>query len=109
LKIFFDSGEVARTCNDDEMRVGRYGVAMAGAIRRRLGEMTAVSHLAELRWVPAARLRYDSAQGGGYYLVSLGPAGDLLMRPRDDPAPVLDDGRVDENVVRSVVIAAIVT
>ena len=49
--------------------------------------MTAVSHLAELRWVPAARLRYDSAQGGGYYLVSLGPAGDLLMRPRDDPAP----------------------
>jgi hypothetical protein len=113
LKIFFDSGDVARTCNDDEMRIGRYGVALADAIRRRLGEIAAVPYLAQLRRVPAARLRYGTArhgtaQGSWYYLVSLGPAADLLMRPRDDPAPVLDDGRVDENVVRAVVIAAIV-
>ncbi|GAB3163213.1 hypothetical protein GCM10027161_75310 [Microbispora hainanensis] len=108
LKIVFGDGEVARTCNDDDERVSRYGPTLAMTIRRRLGEIAAVASLAELRRLPAARLRHHPNSGNGYLLVSLGGSADLLVRPRDDPAPTLTDGRLDEHAVRALVVAAIV-
>ncbi|TKA00509.1 hypothetical protein FCI23_42620 [Actinacidiphila oryziradicis] len=108
MKILFGDGEVARICNDDDVRRSRYGPALASTIRRRLGEISAVTHLAELRRLPATRLRRHPDRGDGYLLISLGATADLLVRPRDDPAPALPDGRLDEHAVRALVVTAIV-
>jgi len=108
LKILFEDGEVARICNDDDVRRSRYGPMLASTIRRRLGEITAVTHLAELRRLPAARVRHHPTHGNGYLLISLGATADLLVRPRDDSAPALADGRLDEHAVRALVVTAIV-
>ncbi|MFD3375819.1 MULTISPECIES: hypothetical protein [unclassified Streptomyces] len=108
LKILFGDGELARICNDDDVRRSQYGPALASAIRRRLGEISAVAHLAELRRLPAARLRHHPTRGNGYVLISLGPAADLLARPRDAPTLVLPDGRLDEQAVRALVVTEIV-
>ncbi|MGW4420482.1 hypothetical protein [Streptosporangium sp. NPDC004631] len=108
MKILFGDGEVARVCIDDDVRRSYYGPALTATIRRRLGKIAAVTHLAELRRLPAARLRYHPGSGSGYLLISLGTTANLLVRPRDDPAPTLADGRLDEHTVHDLVVTAIV-
>ncbi|MFJ8967033.1 hypothetical protein ACIRG5_47380 [Lentzea sp. NPDC102401] len=107
MKIFFDSSELARVCNDDGERAQVYGEPLASTLRRRLGEISAASHLAELRRFPAVRLRQDATRGDGSLLVALGRVADLRVRPRYDPPPILPDGRLDEFEVRELVVAAI--
>lgn len=104
MKITFGSPEIAQVCNDDTLRVARFGPALSAAIRRRLGQITAVAHLAELRLLPAARLRPDSTRTG-FLLVALDATADLLTRPRDAPAP--PEGGMDEHAVRGLLITDI--
>ncbi|MET8682221.1 hypothetical protein ABZW18_32790 [Streptomyces sp. NPDC004647] len=106
MKVLFKDGELAWTCNDDAARRDRYGPALASIIRRRLGEISAVTHLAELRQLPAARLR-PGPKNDGHLLISLGATADLLVRPRDDPSPLRPDGQLDEYAVRAIIITAI--
>ncbi|MFF9601729.1 hypothetical protein ACF1GY_05545 [Streptomyces sp. NPDC014684] len=107
LKILFASDDLARSCNDDSVRTERYGPALAATIRRRLCEVNAVTHLGELRRLPGARLRRHPARNDGSMLISLGPAADFLVHPRDDPPPTLLDGGLDEARVRTLVVLAI--
>src|SRR4051812_8097537 len=108
MKIYFGNSELSRTCNDDGVRRDYYGSALAATIRRRLGEITAIPHLAELRRLPAAQLRHHPDRGNTQLLIALGAAADLLAHPRDDPIPVLAAGRLAEHAVRALVITAIV-
>lgn len=104
MEITFASPEIAQVCNDDALRVARFGPALSAAIRRRLGQIAAVAHLAELRLLPAAQLRPDRTQAG-FLLVALDATADLLTRPRDAPAPPAEG--MDERAVRSLLIADI--
>lgn len=107
MKIFFASSELARVCNDDQERVHVYGEPLASRLRQRLGEISAVPRLVDLRRLPAARLRHDSTSLDGSMLIALGRVADLRVRPRYDPLPILPDGRLDELEVRELVVAAV--
>lgn len=110
LKIVFGSAELARSYNSDTERLRIYGAGLAPVLRRRLGEIAAAGHLGELRSVPATELRVDPTGSGGpgdWLLVSLDRSADLRVRPRDDPAPVLADGRLDEVAVLDLLVGAV--
>lgn len=107
MKIFFVSSELARVCNDDQERVHMYGEPLASRLRQRLGEISAAPHLADLRRLPATRLRHDSMSLDGAMLIALGRVADLRVRPRYDPLPILPDGRLDEIEVRELLVAAV--
>jgi plasmid maintenance system killer protein len=101
VKIFFVDETLARFCNDDAARERRFGPAVAYVLRRRLAQIDAAEHLAELRQIPAIRLRTFS---NDELTVALGTAADLQMRPRDDPPPRLDDGSLHERAVHTLLI-----
>lgn len=101
VEIFFVDETLARSCNNDEARERRFGSPLAHVLRRRLAQIDAAEHLAELRHIPCIRLRTFADDK---LTVALGAAADLLMRPRDDPAPRLDDGSLHERAVRTLLI-----
>ena len=107
LKIVFMSAELARSCNDDEERLRVYGPQLAPMLRRRLCEISAAGHLAELRSLPAARLRADPVRQDGWLLVALGRWADLRVRPREEPLPTLSDGRLDEVRIRELLVSEV--
>lgn len=95
VKISFVDAELALACNDDALRAKRFGPVLAPVLRRRLAELAAASHLAELRGLPQARLR---RRPGGLLLVALGPTADLRLRPGGDPPPPPEEAPVDRAV-----------
>ena len=107
VEIVFEDAELARVCNNGHARRDRLGLDGATTLLRRLGQMAAAAHLADLRQVAAARLRPATNGDCFTLLVSLGDHGDLVVRPRDDPPVILDDGALNEHAVRAVLIAAI--
>jgi plasmid maintenance system killer protein len=106
VEISFVDVEVARTCNDDDLRVRRYGPALAAVLRRRLAEIDAAAHLADLARLPAARLRAHP-DDLHLLLVSLGPTADLHLRPRAAPLPHQPDGTLHFTDVRAVLVTDI--
>ncbi|MEU6540986.1 hypothetical protein ACWC9X_12645 [Streptomyces asoensis] len=107
MDIAFVDAELARACNSDAARRAHFGPEAAVALHRRLGEMAAAAHLADLRHLAAARLRSGPPEDRFARLVSLGVYGELLVHPRDSP-PVLDpDGLLDEHSVRALIVTAI--
>ena len=101
VKIFFVNEALARSCNDDAVRERRFGTPVAQVLRRRLAQIDAAEHLAELRHIPAIRLR---AFADDKLTVALGATADLQMRPRDDPPPRLEDCSLYEHAVRTLLI-----
>lgn len=108
MKIIFGSAELARRCNDDQERLQVYGPKLAATLRRRLCQISVAAHLAELRTVPAARLRDDPERPEGWLLLALRERTDLRIRPREDPLPRLGDGRLDEVGIRELLVADVV-
>jgi plasmid maintenance system killer protein len=108
LRIIFESAELARRCNEDHERLQAYGPKLASALRRRLGEITAAEHLAELRSVPAARPRTDPVREDGSLLIMLRESADLRVRLRPEPPPRLGDGRLDEAAIRELLVSDVV-
>ncbi|MFE6829081.1 hypothetical protein [Streptomyces sp. NPDC057690] len=107
VDIAFDDAELARVCNSDAARRARFGPEAAAALHRRLGQMAAADHLADLHRLAAARLRPDPADSGVSRIVSLGDHGHLVVRPRDDPPAAHLDGTLDEHSVRALIVTAI--
>ncbi|MDK1348944.1 hypothetical protein QNO09_37975 [Streptomyces sp. 378] len=107
VNIAFDDAELARVCNSDAARRARFGPEAAATLHRRLGQMAAADHLADLHRLAAARLRPDPADSGVSRIVSLGDHGHLVVRPRDDPPTAHRDGTLDEHSVRALIVTAI--
>ncbi|GHB75612.1 hypothetical protein GCM10010377_77510 [Streptomyces viridiviolaceus] len=107
VDIAFNDAELARVCNSDAARRARYGPEAAVTLHRRLGQMAAADHLADLHHLAAARLRPDPTDSGVSRIVSLGNHGHLVVRPRDDPPATHHDGALDEHSVRALIVTAI--
>jgi proteic killer suppression protein len=108
LRIIFGSVELAHSCNDDQERLRVYGPELANALRRRLCQIEAAGHLAELRSVPAARLRADPTSPEGWLRVGLRQSADLRARPREEPPPRLSDGRLDEVRIHELLVSDVI-
>ncbi|UWE10194.1 hypothetical protein [Actinacidiphila bryophytorum] len=100
MEISFVDSDLAQACNDDAVRAQRFGPVVAPVLRRRLSELAAAVHLAELRRLPQARLR---GYADGRLLVALGPAADLHLRAGGDP-PRLADGQLIEWAVHALLV-----
>ncbi|MDX3637137.1 MULTISPECIES: hypothetical protein [Streptomyces] len=107
VDIAFDDAELARVCNSDAARRARFGPEAAATLHRRLGQMAAAAHLADLRHLAAACLRPGPPGDRLARLISLGVHGDLLVHPRDAPHALGRDGTLDEHAVRALIITAI--
>ncbi|MEW2079733.1 hypothetical protein AB0941_40450 [Streptomyces sp. NPDC013433] len=107
VDIAFNDAELARVCNSDTTRRALYGPEAAATLHRRLGQMAAADHLADLHHLAAARLRPDPSDSGVSRIVSLGNHGYLVVRPRDDPPATHHDGTLDEHSVRALIVTAI--
>lgn len=105
MEIYFWDAELAAVCNQDMARERRFGPIRAQALRRRLAQIAAAAHLADLRQVPAARLRPHA--DGRLLLVSIDPDADIHMQPRDDPAPRLADGSLHEKAISAMLVTAV--
>lgn len=108
MEIAFCDEGLARVCCNDLERERVHGPELGKVIRRRLGQLDAVDHLAAMRTVPAAQMRSAVSPCDGTILLALGPTADLVVRPRDDPAPTCPDGSLDEYAVTAVLVTAIV-
>ncbi|WP_329611916.1 hypothetical protein OG244_38885 [Streptomyces brevispora] len=107
VDIAFDDAELARVCNSDAARRARFGTEAAVTLHRRLGQMAAAGHLADLHRLAAAQLRPDPANRGASRIVSLGDHGHLVVRPRDAPPAAHRDGTLDKHSVRALIVTAI--
>jgi hypothetical protein len=107
VDIVFNDAELARICNSDAARRARYGPEAAVTLHRRLGQMAAADHLADLHHLAAAQLRPGPTDSGVSRIVSLGDHGYLVVRPRDDPPATHRDGSLDERSVRALIVTAI--
>ncbi|MDH6590097.1 plasmid maintenance system killer protein [Streptomyces sp. SAI-133] len=107
VNIAFDDAELARVCNSDAARRARFGPEAAATLHRRLDQMAAAGHLADLHRLAAARLRPDPADSGVSRIISLGDHGHLVVRPRDDLPAAYRDGTLDEHSVRALIVTAI--
>jgi hypothetical protein len=108
LKITFGSIELARSCNDDQERLRVYGPKLATALRRRLCQIEAAGNLAELRSVPATRLRADPTSPEGWLLIGLPQSADLRVRPCEESPPRLSDGRLDEVRIQELLVSEVI-
>ncbi|MFE7439351.1 hypothetical protein ACFU7X_02625 [Streptomyces chartreusis] len=107
MEIAFEDAELARVCGNSAARRDHFGPEGATTLLRRLGQMSAAYHLADLRPIAAARLRPAASADCFTLLVSLGLHGDLVLRPRDHPPATHADGTLDEHAVRAVIITAV--
>lgn len=85
-----------------------YGPKLATAIRRRLCQIEAAGHLAELRSVPAVRLRAAPTGPEGWLLVGLPQSADLRVRPCAEPPPRRGDGRLDEARIHELLVSGVI-
>jgi hypothetical protein len=102
MDVEFRSETLARVCNSDSARQAKYGADRSAIIRRRLGQLLAAAHLADMRRFTAVRMRTAVTHGRHTVLVAAGPTLDVLLHPHDEDAPV--DLPLDEESVTGVVI-----
>lgn len=107
MRVYFASSELALSCNDDAERLRTFGPQLAPILLRRLCEIASAGHLAALRLMPAARLRDDPGDERGGLLITLRRGADLRVRPGEDPAPTLLDGRLDESRVKELLVTEV--
>ncbi|WP_406359419.1 hypothetical protein OH782_41200 [Streptomyces sp. NBC_01544] len=107
VEIVFEDPELARMCNSAAARRSALGEDASNSLLRRLLQIEAADRLADLRHLAAAHLRPGTGTDRLTRLISLGSHGDLIVRPRDDPPAVLDDGSLDEHLVRALVVTAV--
>lgn len=106
MKISFVDAELALACNDDALRTKRFGPVLAPVLRRRLAELAAAAHLADLHRLPQARLR---RRPGGLLLVALGPTADLHLQSGGDPQPSPGEDPADRAVTTLLVTDVLLT
>jgi plasmid maintenance system killer protein len=108
VKIVFEDSELARVCNSAAARRSAFGEDLSNSLLRRLLQIEAADRLTDLRHLAAARLRQGPPGTDPLTrLISVGFHGDLIVRPRDDPPALLDDGSLDEHSVHALVVTAL--
>lgn len=107
MNVEFRSKELARVCNSDSARLAKYGPDRSSVIRRRLGQLVAAVHLADMRLFPGTRIRTAVTGDQHTVLVAAGTTLDVVLHPGQEGPPV--GFPLDEESVAGVVIYDIVS
>lgn len=102
LEFAFLTRELRALCEQDKDALASLGPAAAGALRRRLADLSAASHVFEL---PAGNVRLDpSFPGGDACVVDLSDGWVLRFRAGHAEPPRQQDGTVDWRAVSRIQI-----
>ena len=108
MEIGYATTKLARQCESDQVLRKVYGPRCAGLIQRRLFELDAAAHLAEMRTVATARCHLLTGDRKSQYAVDLVHPKRLVFEPFGDPMPMLEDGGINESKVTAVMVVGIV-
>ncbi len=90
MELTFDRVELAEVCNSAPLMRARWGDEGFEAVARRLGELAGIESLADITYLPGARMRGD---GSGMMLLGFGASVVIQGITTDDAgAPVSVDG-----------------
>jgi proteic killer suppression protein len=92
VDILFGSEELERTCTDGSFARKRFGLAVAKYLARRLDALRAAPRLSDFVQGKPHLLKGDFA---GCYGIWLDGGFRLVVRPANDPVPLLADGGID--------------
>lgn len=92
MDIEFRTGRLAKACNNRREREKEWGARRAAILGRRLDDLRAAETLDDMRYTPGDCHVYKHRTDGTLTL-DLDGGWRLFFRPRQDPMPVLSDGR----------------
>lgn len=104
MNVYYDSRKLQRVCDSQKEAQRQLGQPCAKKLSLRLNELMAASSLADISAAPPARLHQLEGGDDPEFAVMLHDGNRLVFRVGDSPVPLLPDGGVDRNLVRSVVI-----
>lgn len=103
MDVTFARAKEMKVCNSAAKLRGEYGPRMAELIQERLASLAAAECLAVMRNLPG-RCHALTGDLDGYLAMDLVHPDRLVFRPADNPLPLLEDGGLDWEEVRSVEI-----
>ncbi|HEX8597368.1 MAG TPA: killer suppression protein [Chloroflexia bacterium] len=107
MKIVFSSHKLEKECNDDKLRVKRFGPRRAQLIGRRLNGLEACETLEVARTLRGTRCHELKGDRAGQLSVDLDHPYRLLFTPADEPVPKKEDGGLDWGKVTAIMILGV--
>ena len=104
MNISFSSKNLQKNCNSEKESNKRWGPQRAGKIRRRLAELLAADTLADMGFLPPARLHELSGKRKGQFAVDITGNYRLIFKPDHDPVPKRKDRGIDLKKVADIMI-----
>ena len=106
MEVEFESAKDEQVFKDDKKLVQEYGCEMGKRIRRRLDDLVAAPHLADMYTLFGGRIHQHSETKPERWSLDLVHPYRLLFKPTE-PVPRLSDGGVDRTRVTAVTIIGI--
>ncbi|ESU34097.1 hypothetical protein G3A_02845 [Bacillus sp. 17376] len=104
MDIYYTSNKLAKICNDQSLMDRKWGVDNAKKIRRRLNELAAANHLAEIPHTPPPRRHQLTGKKAGQFAVDIQQPQRIIFEPDHDPVPLSEDGGMDLTKITSIII-----
>lgn len=95
MDILFQDQKLAKVCNDESLRIRKYGSVCARSIKRRLDELRAAENLEVLRFLPQVRCHELKGNREGTLAVNLEHPYRLIFEPANEPIPRKPDNGLD--------------
>lgn len=95
VDIVFPNARIAADFNDIRSLVRSYGPDNARRIRRRLDDLQAAAHLADMHAIFGGRLHALVGDRAGCFALDLKHPQRLIFEPANEPLPYKDDGGLD--------------
>ena len=102
MEILFKSRKMQKRMNSEAELVREYGKENARIIMRRMMVLHAAECLADVPRTPPDRCHQLSGKRKGQYAVDAKHPYRIIMRPANNPVPLLEDGSIDVGHVTSI-------
>lgn len=107
MDISFKNNKLAKSCNNSDAAIKRWGADNAKRIMQRLKELQHSDTLADVFFFPAARCHELQGDLKGRFAVDVLHPFRLIFVPAHNPLPYKDDGGLDLEKITAVVILGV--
>ena len=108
MEIYFRTRRLRRTFSSHRNLTREYGSRMARTIEMRMVFLRQAPTLSSVPTRPPQRRHMLSGERQGQFAIDLVHPFRLIIEPKHDPVPLLQDGGVDTTKISSVTIVEIV-
>jgi len=106
MEVFFESERLATKLQSQKKMRKEFGPENAKWIVKRLDNLHFASNLEDMRLLPG-RIHELTGDLKGVLAIDLKNGYRLLLEPAEDPPPCKDDGGLDWQAVRSIIITRV--